>query len=88
MQTNTSNGLPARIALRTREFGVFCKMKGWETIAQQAKEIGVNEATVSRVVRGETAPGERFIAGVLAAFPEAIFSDLFEVTTEDVAVAS
>lgn len=75
----------AKVILRTEQYAKFCKLKGWETIHRQAEQIGVDPATVSRVVTGQTAPGERFIAGVLAAFPELDFADLFEVTNEAVA---
>jgi hypothetical protein len=39
------------------------------------------------VLRGQTAPGPRFIAGCLAAFPEMDFDDLFEVITDEEPVA-
>lgn len=75
--------MAARIRLRTREFENFCDLKGWKTRTQTAEGLKVNVATVSRVLDGKTAPGEQFIAAVLAAFPRMLFADLFEVHTDE-----
>lgn len=78
--------MPAQIRLRTSQYRKFARLKGWKSEAQAAASIGVNEATLNRVLRGLTAPGERFIAGMLHALPEVEFADLFEVLgTEDAA---
>jgi transcriptional regulator with XRE-family HTH domain len=75
--------MAAQIRLRTAQYRKFAKLKGWRNDDQAAQAIGVNPATLSRVLRGITAPGERFIAGVLLALPEVEFHDLFEVHPED-----
>lgn len=75
----------ATVRLRIAQYRKFCKLKGWVTIQRQADEIGVDPATISRITAGQTAPGERFIAGVLTAFPELDFNDLFEVAGGQVA---
>lgn len=85
--------MAASIRLRTGQYRKYAAMKGWITDRAAADAIGVTPSTLSRVLRGATdsrgtAPGEQFIAGLLAAFPELDFSDLFEVyeaTTEPVA---
>jgi hypothetical protein len=89
MQTNTQVknlreevSMTAQVRLRTRQLEKFFALKGNKTDTGRAEAIGVNPATYSRVTRGLTAPGERFIAGTLAAFPEMSFEDLFEVATD------
>lgn len=75
--------MAAAIRLKTREFQMFCRLAGLKTDDAKAKAIGVTPATVSRVLRGKTAPGVPFIAGTLTAFAEyeVSFADLFEVET-------
>lgn len=48
-----------------------------------AKLIEVHPATVSRVLTGQCAPGERFIAGVLKLFGVENFADLFAVINDE-----
>lgn len=78
--------MAARIRLRTGQYRKYAALKGLATQAAQAAAIGVAEPTVGRVVSGKTAPGEQFIAGCLAAFPELEFADLFEVVDDTEAV--
>jgi len=80
--------MAASIRLRTRQFRKFAALKGWRSDEAASRALGVNPATLSRVLRGKTAPGERFIAATLAAFPEMDFADLFEVVVDDERVAS
>ncbi len=53
-----------------------------KTNTSLAGEMGMSHTTVGRIIRGIHPPGERFIAGVLGAFPYLEFDDLFEVVTE------
>lgn len=76
--------MAASIRLRTGQYRKYAALKNWTTDRKAAEAIGVQPSTLSRVLRGAsdsrgTAPGEQFIAGLLAAFPELDFSDLFEV---------
>ncbi len=75
--------MAATIRLRTAQFEKFCKLKGLKTQADKARFLGVTEPTVGRIVSGDRKPGEAFIAGVLHAFPELDFSDLFEVVDDE-----
>lgn len=47
------------------------------TDSQLARFIGVDPATVSRVISGRSAPGTKFIAGMVRAFGIDAFGDLF-----------
>ena len=71
--------MAAEIRLRTEQYEKFAALKGWKTNAAQAAAIGVSEPTIGRILTGKRAPGEAFIAGLLAALPELDFGDLFEV---------
>lgn len=71
--------MAARIELRLNEFDVITGLRGWFTDEERARRIGVDPATMCRIRKGRTLPGERFIAGVLWALPEIEFDHLFEV---------
>lgn len=84
--------MAASIRLRTGQYRKYARLKGWASDRVAAEAIGVTPSTLSRVLRGATdsrgtAPGELFIAGLLAALPELDFADLFEVY-DDTAQAS
>lgn len=78
--------MAARIRLRTGQFRKFSSLKGLTTDDAVAKAMGIDPGTLSRVLTGKSAPGERFIAGALTAFSEVDFEDLFEVV-DDAAAA-
>jgi transcriptional regulator with XRE-family HTH domain len=48
-----------------------------------ARLIGLDRSIVSRVLRGEVRPGNRFIAGMLSLFGVSVFSELFVMEEED-----
>lgn len=50
-----------------------------------AEVIGVDTATVHRVLTGKLGPGGRFIAGCVIAFGYEWFSDLFEAIPDEAA---
>jgi len=47
-----------------------------------AERLGVNKATVSRILQGKAAPGPQFIAAMLVAFPIK-FEAIFDVVVDD-----
>lgn len=74
--------MAAAIRLRTSQFRKYTAIAGMPTDDAKAKAIKVDPATLSRVLKGRCAPGARFIAGTLAAFPDLDFEDLFEVVDD------
>lgn len=52
---------------------------GITTNAALAQLVGVAESTIGRVLAETVEPSTAFIAGLLDAFPDATFDDLFEV---------
>ena len=67
-----------QVRLRVAEFLKHTKARGLHSALARATFIGVHHATVGRIEGGERC-GERFIAQVLAAFPQLKFEDLFEI---------
>jgi DNA-binding XRE family transcriptional regulator len=72
------------ISLRLNEWERRMKAQELATDSARAEKIGVSRTTVSRVQQGPSEsggirPGENFIAGVLYAFPDLRFEDVFEV---------
>jgi hypothetical protein len=78
---STSPPSPAIIRLRLDRFEEYAGKLGLATDRERAERIGVDRSTFSRIRKGETAPGERFIGGCLIAFPDAKFEDLFAVVS-------
>lgn len=75
----------ATISLRRDRLNDFRQLKGegLEVDAAFAERIGVNPGQVSRVLRGISAPGTRFIAGCLELFGTKFFADLFTVEPDE-----
>lgn len=69
------------IRLRAEEFHRRAQKAGLTSDTDIAERLGMNRTTVWRVLDGSIAPGERFIAAVLAAFPRIRFAEVFEVIT-------
>lgn len=73
----------ASLALRTDGLNKIRKLANITTDRELAERIGMDAATVSRVLTGKAAPGPRFIAGLIDAFGTEWFSDLFVVVPDD-----
>jgi len=58
------------------------RLAGGLNQSQLAEKMGVSGSTVYRVFEGRMEPGSRFIAGLLNAFPDLDFDDLFECVAE------
>jgi hypothetical protein len=76
-RTSAGGTVRVRAAQLRRQFA----HAGLKTDAEIAERIGVNRTTVLRMLgeNGNWTPGPRVIAGVLLAFPGAVFGDFFEV---------
>jgi transcriptional regulator with XRE-family HTH domain len=73
-----STSPPSTVRLRLDVFAGWAAREGLTTEGEQAERIGVGRTTLSRVRRGEIAPGEKFIAAVLTA-TEKPFEEFFEI---------
>jgi hypothetical protein len=73
------------IRLRTEQFRRRARLHGLDTDTALAAHLGINRSTLFRMLNGDAAPGEKFMAQVLAAFPELRFEDLFEVVESSAA---
>jgi len=70
-----------RVRLRADRFDTAAAHRGLTTGGQVADALGVDPATVSRVRRGLTHPGEAFIAAAITALGMP-FEDLFAIEEE------
>jgi hypothetical protein len=75
--------MAAQLRLRVDVFLAHCRANGWEFENQQAAGLGVAPSTVNRVLKGTQRPGGQFISAVLRAFPDADFTELFELGSGD-----
>lgn len=66
------------VRLRMDRFDARATALGLESDPAKAEYIGVDKATLSRLVNGGANPGERFIAACLARFG-GTFEDYFEI---------
>lgn len=66
------------IRLRADVFAAWAAGKGLGSEVAQAKRIGVASTTLNRILRGDVAPGEQFIAAVLTA-TGGKFEEYFEI---------
>jgi transcriptional regulator with XRE-family HTH domain len=73
-----STSPPAEIRLRTDAFDAWAASQGLESDTAAAERIGVSQPQLSRVLAGNVAPGEKFIAALLAATGRK-FEQMFEV---------
>lgn len=90
LQTEIQEPDVARIVLRRDQLAKFRRIarNGLEVDATFAERIGVNPGQVSRVLKGKSAPGTRFIAGCLELFGVECFADLFSVEPDDTGAAA
>lgn len=78
--SNASPSPPAVIRLRVGPYTEWAaREKLWNGTVQAAR-IGISQPTLNRIRRGEIAPGEKFIAALLAA-TGAPFEEMFEVVS-------
>lgn len=77
--------MTATLRLRADQLAKLRTLAGITTDDALAKRMGVDPATVSRVLRGKQEPGPKFIAALVAAFPGFDLDDLFEVVPPEAA---
>ena len=73
------------LRLRTDQLTKMRRLAGIQTDAALAERMGVDPATVSRVLKGKNSPGPKFMAALVSCFPGFDLDDLFEVVTDTAA---
>lgn len=68
----------ATLSIDAERFEALRADQGLDLDKDLAMALGVSKSTVSRIVRGEAAPGVGFIAAALQTFPVK-FEDIFEI---------
>ena len=71
--------MEATLRLRMDQLGKLRKLAGLTTDAALAERMGIDAGNLSRVLSGKQAPGPKFIARIVAAFPGFDLDDLFVV---------
>ncbi len=74
----------ATIALRNDQLALVRQAHGLRTDREFAAAINMDAGVISRVQRGISAPGPRFVGSVLSRFEGLKFEDVFQVTAEAV----
>ncbi|MET4611069.1 transcriptional regulator with XRE-family HTH domain [Rhodococcus sp. PvR044] len=74
--------MSSTIKLRQGQLAKYRKLSGLDTQQKLADAMGMERSTLSRTLNGFMDPGEKFIAGLLTAFPMLSFEDLFEVVVD------
>ena len=69
---------PPVVRLRADAYAAWMDRLKLYTESQQAELLGISRANLGKVRHGTVAPGERFIAAVMAKYDRA-FEDLFEI---------
>lgn len=71
--------MPVTLRLRHMQLAKLRKLAKIDTDQELARVMGVNPATVSRVLQGKQAPGPKFMASLVQVFDGWDLDDLFEV---------
>jgi len=71
------------LRLRAGQLKKLRTVSGITTDAALAARMGMDPATVSRVLSGRAAPGPKFMAALVSCFPGWDLDDLFEVIEGD-----
>ena len=77
----------ATLALDRDGLAKIRKLAKVNTDRELADLIGIDPGNLSRVLTGKSAPGPKFIAGIIEAFGREWFADLFIVVPDDQGVA-
>ena len=85
MDAITAEAPVATLRLRVEQLGKLRKLAGLDTNAALAERMHYDAGNLSRVLSGKQAPGPKFIAALVAAFPGFDLDDLFEVSDRDAA---
>ncbi|GAA2618910.1 hypothetical protein SMC26_40440 [Actinomadura fulvescens] len=60
----------ARYAFRPDIWRRLQRAKHWPSVNAAARELGVSDTTLARALSGETLPGNRLMASLMAALPD------------------
>lgn len=67
------------LKLNVESFERHCEKAGLRTRKAVARRLEIDEATLSRVMNGQAAPGPKFVAGAIVAFGTTTFGHIFRV---------
>ena len=73
--------MAATIHLNHEKLAAYRRLAGIKTDKDLAQRLGMDPASISRVLSGTQAPGAVFIASVCDYFGKDLFPDLFDVVS-------
>ena len=74
--------MTATLRLRTEQVTKYRRLAGLANDRALAERMDFDAGNLSRVLAGKQAPGPKFIAALVAAFPGLDLDDLFEVVPD------
>lgn len=74
--------MAATLRLRKDKLASYRRLAGIDTDLELARRINMDPSSISRILKGNQAPGPRFIAGLVITFGADLFPDLFEVVED------
>ena len=75
--------MAATIRLNHEKLAAYRRLAGIKTDKDLARRLGMDPASISRVLNDRQAPGATFIASVCLEFGKEWFADLFDVSDDD-----
>lgn len=79
--------MAATLVLKVDELAKYRGIAGLTTQTSLAERMQFDAGNLSRVLAGKQAPGAKFIAALVSAFPSLSLDDLFEVIDDTEQVA-
>ena len=75
--------MAATIRLNHEKLAAYRRLAGIKTDKDLAQRLGMDPASISRVLNGTQAPGATFIASICDYFGKDLFGDLFDVVSDN-----
>ena len=75
------------LLIRFGEFTRLCRLRGWTTDAEIARQLKVSQSTITNLRAGRTGAGPKVIDAVLRVFGGAVYDVLFVRQEEEEVIA-
>lgn len=76
MQPDSTSATEPKLVLNRAKLDELRRASGIRSEAELARRLGVDAATLYRLTKGDSVPGNRFITGLKLAFPMCSLDDL------------
>ena len=75
--------MAATIHLNHEKLAAYRRLADIKTDKDLAQRLGMDPASISRILNGTQAPGATFIASICDVFGKDLFADLFDVASDN-----